>query len=605
MENQYKRQSLTFITNSPVLILLLLCALIIFPSKTKGNPISSEEHQAAERKYNLDLDRSYRRNKDLPLSPEIIENIKYKLSYIPKIRLYDLKFEESKRTSRIFLKLENMGDKALGSVIVRVFFQDTQGNILGQTNLSTIQSKYTHLAFRPNYIYETYSGITLKKTDIPSTWLETEEKLISAHVLYIEFFNENNVRKLSPEKQDYLDKVMVYDVAAQYNSSDKGIPAKLNFKLKNIGNRTLEHVTIKASYKNEFGKTIYEQKFEALPPGSYYRRPISKLLKPNYIIKVDENGRPPQEWDKQSVELKVVNLEFYSGPPQSDLSPEQKAYIKNLKIYDIETMPISNDEHIVTFKLKNTGTKTLQKIHLTIYFNDSSGTPIHDSMVTALADGDTQVSGRHRPHSLFKPNYIIEYRHNSKYESRGIKVSPPAEWDRGSIDIQVTSLSFHTSKFQVPILTASKLFYSNFVKVIGAKMPTPKKIKLTILNMGPLSLDKVGVRLYFKNGAGEIIHECLYYLDLSTKWRTFPVYGFSIWQAKDRQDLRFGSTHIPSEWDSTNSSSISYEIVDIGFSTSFFGIARTIIIFVVIVVFYWLLKPVKKNSSRREPTSKI
>jgi hypothetical protein len=113
------------------------------------------------------------------------------------------------------------------------------------------------------------------------------------------------------EKQAYINKIKLYDLKARYHGTyTKKTDPGVEFKLKNIGTRTLGRVEITVYFKNKSGDTIYEKDFNLA-----FSLSDQKPLKPGYIWQVGPGSfysakHVPEEWDEGSVTAKIADIEF-------------------------------------------------------------------------------------------------------------------------------------------------------------------------------------------------------------------------------------------------------------------------------------------------------
>ena len=113
------------------------------------------------------------------------------------------------------------------------------------------------------------------------------------------------------ELKEYLGKIKIYNLKANFSNFSEGKFPAIDFKLKNEGNRELKRVEITVYFKDKKGNNIYEQKYNPIWTTSYEK----ETLKPNYIWG-QEKGKTylsksvPEEWNAGEVEAKVTKIEF-------------------------------------------------------------------------------------------------------------------------------------------------------------------------------------------------------------------------------------------------------------------------------------------------------
>lgn len=113
------------------------------------------------------------------------------------------------------------------------------------------------------------------------------------------------------EKQWYINNNLVlYALESRYY---KTYPkdARVAFKLKNKGSKTLRKVEVTIYFKDSSGTTITEETHHPVLVNEYSFD--KKLLKPNYIIKaVYACEHVPSEWKEGAVSVKITDIELYN-----------------------------------------------------------------------------------------------------------------------------------------------------------------------------------------------------------------------------------------------------------------------------------------------------
>ena len=123
-----------------------------------------------------------------------IKETKEKQAYLPKVKLYDVKSKyyksyNSKRVPGVEFKIKNEGERTLNRVQVTVYFKDTAGTIIAETQYHPVLvSKYSYgsnnTPLKPNYIWQQDSGMFYKADSVPTEW---KEGSVSASITDIEF----------------------------------------------------------------------------------------------------------------------------------------------------------------------------------------------------------------------------------------------------------------------------------------------------------------------------------------------------------------------------------------------------------------------------------
>ncbi len=123
----------------------------------------------------------------------------------------------------------------------------------------------------------------------------------------------------------------------------------------------------------------------------------------------------------------------------AESDPAIATYIANsLELYDLSAdykESYSGTVPGVTFKIKNVGDRSLDKVEVTIYFKDSSGNTIAEEDYHPVLVSNYSMSGNNTP---LKPGYIWQMERNKFYSAKQV----PSEWKEGSIDAAITEIRF-------------------------------------------------------------------------------------------------------------------------------------------------------------------
>lgn len=127
-------------------------------------------------------------------------------------------------------------------------------------------------------------------------------------------------------KQDYINKVELYDLkAAYYDSYFEGKIPGVEFKIKNKGDKTLLEIEVTAYFKNAEGTIIAEEKYYPVLVSVYSISGSNRPLKPNYIWQQERGkfykaDRVPSEWKEGAVSAKITNIEFEEADSTSEMN---------------------------------------------------------------------------------------------------------------------------------------------------------------------------------------------------------------------------------------------------------------------------------------------
>lgn len=119
------------------------------------------------------------------------------------------------------------------------------------------------------------------------------------------------------------------------------------------------------------------------------------------------------------------------------LKEEQDLYINYyVRVYDADVRYFNSalDGRVpgATFKIQNTGDRSLSRIELVIYFKGPTGQVIFEDSYVPVSNSTLRND---RP---LRPGYIWEIERGKFFAAK----SAPSEWEEGSYEIKVSSISF-------------------------------------------------------------------------------------------------------------------------------------------------------------------
>ena len=166
---------------------------------------------------------------------------------------------------------------------------------------------------------------------------------------------------------------------------------------------------------------------------------VAFLVLPIMDVIGSVNSRPGVEMTPAVTagsDMPSVTLEADEATP----SREEAAYIaQHLEVYELEAKYFDSilDGRVpgVTFKVKNNGPRTLNKVVVRVVFHDAAGQPIAEEeympvLVSAYSYGD-----RNTP---LRPNYISQQERGSFYTAKSV----PTEWKTGQASATITEIEF-------------------------------------------------------------------------------------------------------------------------------------------------------------------
>ncbi len=128
-----------------------------------------------------------------------------------------------------------------------------------------------------------------------------------------------------------------------------------------------------------------------------------------------------------------------AAPAANSVVDEKSEYIRNnIRLYDVEVKyhaTYSNTKVAgATFKLKNTGDRSLDRVEVTVYFKDSSGAIISEEdfnpvLVSSYSMGDNKP---------LKAGYVWQMEAEKFFAAKKV----PKEWVEASFDARITDIKF-------------------------------------------------------------------------------------------------------------------------------------------------------------------
>lgn len=131
-----------------------------------------------------------------------------------------------------------------------------------------------------------------------------------------------------------------------------------------------------------------------------------------------------------------------SGEPGVSVRPsrEEAAYIaQHLEVYELEAKYFDSilDGRVpgVTFKVKNNGERTLNRVTVRVVFQDAAGQPIAEEEYSPVLVSSYSFGDANTP---LRPNYISQQDRGSFYTAKSV----PSEWQVGQATARITEIEF-------------------------------------------------------------------------------------------------------------------------------------------------------------------
>ena len=330
---------------------LILLSLFIFSCADKGPSPKDVLGQYLDAKFEFEFERAYglvsQEDKLVKSLQEYLDENKNDAIPIAKVfvdkssfEIIEIETENDKAIAVVELTIpdgEKMDGELMGTLFSKIFDKD-----LDEEELATsIQEKYegkeitmttetdTMNLVKDEDGWKVYLNWKIEAVLSEAKRLKEEKKLYGAIEKYeqvlaldskmvdaIKGLEETQSElKIFEEKQDYIDKISLYELSARYYDTyvDDKVPG-VTFKLKNNGDRTLKKVEVTVYFKDENGAIIFEEDYNPVLV-SEYSIGDNKPLKPNYIWSMGKNKfykaeSVPSEWKAGAVSAKITDIEF-------------------------------------------------------------------------------------------------------------------------------------------------------------------------------------------------------------------------------------------------------------------------------------------------------
>lgn len=330
---------------------LILLSLFIFSCTDKGPSPKNVLSQYLDAKFKLEFERAYelvsQEDKSIKSFQEYLDENKNNALPITRVftdkssfEIIEIEIDNAKAMALVELTIpdgEKIAGELMGTLFSKMFDKDFDEEKLA----TSIQEKYkgkeipmttetdTLNLVKDEDGWKVYLNWKLEAILSEAEKLKEEKKLYGAIEKYeqilaldskmvdaIEGLEETqNELKIFEEKQDYIDKISLYELSARYYNtySDDKVPG-VTFKLKNNGNRTLTKVEVTVYFKDENGTIIFEEDYNPVLV-SEYSFGENKPLKPNYVWSMGKDKfykaeSVPSEWKTGNVSAKITDIKF-------------------------------------------------------------------------------------------------------------------------------------------------------------------------------------------------------------------------------------------------------------------------------------------------------
>jgi hypothetical protein len=141
--------------------------------------------------------------------------------------------------------------------------------------------------------------------------------------------------------------------------------------------------------------------------------------------------------DGQKERLDVIEFGEKNEKMQSYVKNinDQREYLPKIELYDFKAKYYDtySDKKVpgVSFKLKNTGDRTVTRVKLIVYFSDKSGQVIYEEDYVPVTSSRYALDNK-----PLKPGYIWELGKNKFYKAEKV----PSEWKEGAAEAKIVAI---------------------------------------------------------------------------------------------------------------------------------------------------------------------
>lgn len=274
-----------------------------------------------------------------------------KREYFKNILIYNFVAERintylEKDVPAIAYSVKNLGNKTVTGLKVKVFYKDSNGNvILEKENYPIYRKAYEperSAPLKPGYIREPKKGYYNTLDQTLADWAPENTTLVIEDIEFDETatpsdavsFNEKGNGDVEIKaKTKYKIKVDEYKNFVEISKFDarmidtwlKGRVPGVRMEAKNLGNLTITELETTVYYKNKQGQTIHEEKFYPVLVSEYSSNtgPLepcrTKSMKKDKYFVIEYNL---ENWDPKQTTYEITGINFYRPGEEAYQKPE-------------------------------------------------------------------------------------------------------------------------------------------------------------------------------------------------------------------------------------------------------------------------------------------
>ncbi|KFL36592.1 hypothetical protein N788_03000 [Arenimonas donghaensis DSM 18148 = HO3-R19] len=153
-------------------------------------------------------------------------------------------------------------------------------------------------------------------------------------------------------------------------------------------------------------------------------------------------GVSKTEADRPASESAPATEEQEFAPPPGP-TPEEQYIAESIELYDFQAKYMDSvlDGRVpgVSFKMKNNGDRTLDRVEIVVLFKDATGSVIAEEDYSPIFVSEYNLSGDNKP---LKPGYIWQLERGRFYAAKSV----PSEWKEGAAEIKIVDIRFRDER---------------------------------------------------------------------------------------------------------------------------------------------------------------
>lgn len=274
-----------------------------------------------------------------------------KREYFKNILVYNFVAERintylEKNVPAIAYSVKNLGNKTITELKVKVFYKDSNGNVLLEMNDYPVTKSAFEperkAALKPGYIREPKKGYYSTLDQTLADWAPENTTLVIEDIEFdetatnsnaVNFDDQGNGNTEIKAKTKYKIKVDEYKDFVEISKFDarmidtwlKGKVPGVRMEAKNLGNLIITELETTVFYKNKQGQVIHEEKFYPVLVSEYSSNtgPLepcrTKSMKKDKYFVIEYNL---ESWDPKQTTYEITGIDFYRPGDEAYQKPE-------------------------------------------------------------------------------------------------------------------------------------------------------------------------------------------------------------------------------------------------------------------------------------------